>query len=223
MKHHDEQRPTERDLARSPEATADDLRALSSKYPEEVLSNPTLPLLALEDPGAYARVVGVASLVRITRELDAAYLRLDERRQRLFGADCGARVLHLVEDRLPGERRARQAIEAARRYADGGASDEELREARQRAHDLAGEIERGSDHNKGAAWAARAAEYAADSNTEYDDDAGELRSHLSAMYAAYAVPYSAGVDPRDSPRMLFEELEWQRARLASYLAEADRG
>jgi hypothetical protein len=132
-------------------------------------------------------------------------------------------VLHLVEDRLPGERRTRQAIEAARRYADGGASGEELREARLRVRDLVGELEQGPAHNKGAAWAARAAESAADDRTEQPDDAGALRIHIAAMYAAYAVPFSAGTDTRDNPGALFAELEWQRARLAIYLAEAGDG
>ena len=55
----------------------------------------------------------------------------DHKREiRLFAADCAESVLHIYEDAHPGDDRPRKAIEAARRYANGEISAEELEEAR---------------------------------------------------------------------------------------------
>jgi len=67
----------------------------------------------------------------------------NERSARLFAADCAERVLPLFEAQCPDDTRPRQAIETARRFADGLASREELATAR------------------GAAWAADSAPYSA--------------------------------------------------------------
>ena len=49
---------------------------------------------------------------------------------RLFAADCAESVLHIYEDAHPNDDRPRKAIEAARRYANGEISEEELEEVR---------------------------------------------------------------------------------------------
>ena len=53
-------------------------------------------------------------------------LKWDERVARLFACDCAERVLPLYEERYPEDKRPRQAIEAARRFANGEATYEEL-------------------------------------------------------------------------------------------------
>jgi hypothetical protein len=73
-----------------------------------------------------------------------------ERRLRHWTADCAARVLHIFEDAYPGDKRPRQAIEAARLFADG-------------------EIDAGaSDAAWAAAWAARDAAWDAEEQWQFD-------------------------------------------------------
>jgi len=68
---------------------------------------------------------------------------------RLFAADCAESVLHIYEKQYPNDDRQRLAIQAARDYANGVISEDELAAARDAA--LAA----------GAAWAARGAALAA--------------------------------------------------------------
>ncbi len=49
---------------------------------------------------------------------------------RLFACDCAERVLSLFENKYPDDKRPRQAIEIARRYAMGQASDKARAAAR---------------------------------------------------------------------------------------------
>lgn len=75
----------------------------------------------------------------------------NERTQRLFACDCAERVVHLVDDG-----RAQNAIDVARRYANGQATDTELAAARSAARSAAWDA--ASTAALGAAWhAARAA------------------------------------------------------------------
>jgi len=54
----------------------------------------------------------------------------DHKREiRLFAADCAESVLHIYENAHPDDDRHRKAIEAARRYANGEISEEELEDA----------------------------------------------------------------------------------------------
>ena len=54
----------------------------------------------------------------------------DHKREiRLFAADCAESVLHIYENAHPDDDRPRKAIEAARRYANGEISKEELEDA----------------------------------------------------------------------------------------------
>jgi hypothetical protein len=49
----------------------------------------------------------------------------NERTARLFACDCAERVLPLFEKKWPGDTRPREAIEVARRFANGEATDSE--------------------------------------------------------------------------------------------------
>jgi hypothetical protein len=50
----------------------------------------------------------------------------NDRSARLFAADCAERVLKHFEDRYPNDKRPREAIEVARRFARGEATREEM-------------------------------------------------------------------------------------------------
>lgn len=50
----------------------------------------------------------------------------NKRTARLFACDCAEHVLHLFEARYPDDARPRQAIEVARRHANGKATDADL-------------------------------------------------------------------------------------------------
>lgn len=78
----------------------------------------------------------------------------NERTARLFAADCAERVLHLYEEAFPDDTRPRDAIAAARAYADGALSRSELKAARtaatiavwERLHAAAGRLENVAAH-----------------------------------------------------------------------------
>jgi hypothetical protein len=121
-------KPAGRDLASSPDASPAELLAAATTHPDEVLANPALPLLALEDPAAYERVRRDALLSQARLRVEEAVARLDDRRKRRFAADCAERLLPCYEADHPGDLRPRRAISAARRYATGRASSGELAE-----------------------------------------------------------------------------------------------
>ena len=73
------------------------------------------------------------SVVREARLLRR--LNWSNREARLFACDCAERVVHLCGD----DPRPRAAIETARRYANGQATDEELVAAWDAARDAAGD------------------------------------------------------------------------------------
>jgi len=70
---------------------------------------------------------------RLLRRLDA----WNERTARLFACDCAEHVLHIYESQVPGDARPRRAIEVARLYADGRATNNEIAAARAAAWDAA--------------------------------------------------------------------------------------
>ena len=66
---------------------------------------------------------------RVIRKLEA----WNERTARLFACDCAEMVLPIFEKDYPNDKRPRQCIETARRFADGKATTEELAAARDTA------------------------------------------------------------------------------------------
>jgi len=117
---------------------------------------------------------------RLLRKLDT----WNERTARLFACDCAEAVLHIFEEEYPDDHGPRQAIEVARRYANGGATDEELAAAWDAAWAAAW------DAARDAAWdAARAAALAA--------------ARAAALAAAWAAAWTAA---RDAARDVQTEL-----------------
>ena len=88
--------------------------------------------------------------------------QLAEREQRLFACDCAEHVLHYFENLLSDDRRIREAIEVARQFAHGNASQENLQDAKATA--------------EAAAWEA--------SNVAYSDEPGSFAADAAASAAA---------------------------------------
>jgi len=78
-------------------------------------------LLAKTHPDSEVMLAQVRVVVRQARLLRR--LQWDARIARLYACDCAERVLKYCD---PGDRRPREAIAAARRYAEGQATQEEL-------------------------------------------------------------------------------------------------
>lgn len=65
----------------------------------------------------------------------------DDVRARLWAADCAEHVVHIYETQYPGDRRPRNAIEAARRLAVGANTGAAARDAAWAARDAARDAE----------------------------------------------------------------------------------
>ena len=162
--------------------------------------------------------------------------RLDtwnDRTARLFAADCAERVLPIYEREHPGDDRPRQAIEVARRCANGDATDDERAAAWAAAWNAAWNAARVAagvaasaaawDAASAAAWdAARAAASAAATDAAWDAawDAARAATRAAATDAARAAATDAAWDAaRDgaSTAARAAERNWQTARLTHYL------
>ena len=113
----------------------------------------------------------------------------NERTQRLFACDCTEHVLHIFEDKCPDDDRPRKAIETARRFAEGKATQKELVAAHRAA-------------SSAAYWATSSASYWAASSA----------SSSAAYWAAYRAAYWAA-----SSAAYRAEKKWQAKRLGMYL------
>ena len=133
----------------------------------------------------------VARSIRLVKKLN-----WNEKKARLFAADCAERVLHIFEEKYPDDDRPRKAIEAARKFAYGEISREELDAARD------------------AAYYACAISYAACDAAYY---ACAISYAAAAYYYACAATYYActacAIKDKKSER------KWQDKRLEYYLYE----
>jgi len=100
----------------------------------------------------------------------------DARTARLFACDCAERVLSVYEKEYPDDTRPRHAIEVARRFAHGNATDEELAAARDAAWDAA---------SAAAGAAASAAAWAAAGGAAWDAAWAAARAAASAAERAW--------------------------------------
>jgi len=128
---------------------------------------------------------------RITRRVET----WNERTARLFACDCAAHVLPVYEKTYPDDKRPHEAIETARRYADGKATKKELDAARDAAENAIWSTEENDTWS-----AAKAAAKAAASK----DAASEDATWTAAWDATWDVTWTS-------------EREWQTARLMQYL------
>jgi hypothetical protein len=138
----------------------------------------------VEIPGPKARHRDDTKQVTHSRTLVAA--RNVEREMRLFSCDVAEDVLPIFEAEYPEDKRPQQAIETARRYADGLATKEELAAAREAAWEAAWAAARAAARE--AAWAAAgaaawAAAWAAARAAAWDKYHGWFNDRMDALLA----------------------------------------
>lgn len=133
----------------------------------------------------------------------------NERSARLFACNCAEHVLLLFEKARPDDRRPRQAIETARKFANGEATAKQLAAANDAARDAVGFTRAWT----AVEWAAWATVGAADS-----DAVGSTASNAAREAASDAAGKAAGATA------WYAEHDWQTARLMEYLgmSEASR-
>jgi hypothetical protein len=140
--------------------------------------------------------------------IDPYLQKLGDRERRLLACDYAERVLPLFEAGYPGDHRPRHAIDAARRFANGQATEEEMLEARDEAW-LASEMasfDRPVDHPVTwyGAWPPAGAAGAAALTADERIDFNAIRQYtVNSMEQAH--------------RAGNKEEQWHRERLAFYL------
>lgn len=117
--------------------------------------------------------------------------------QRLFACDCAERVLPIFERERPGDKRPREAIETARRFARGEASERELSVAEE------------------AAWDAWDGSWAAAGSAAWAAAHGAVAWSAAGSAVRASARDAVGASARDAARAA--EIYWQRLRLAAYL------
>ncbi|MGW1342573.1 putative immunity protein [Kribbella sp. NPDC002412] len=118
----------------------------------------------------------------------------DRRAITQFAVDCAERALPLFEAAAPGDTRPREAIEAARDYANGGERSKRQRSAAWAAQKAAGEVD-----DPAAKYAARAAVGAAGAPYIHDLESPHQLNHVLGPAVAMAQAYQLATDePGDS-------------------------
>jgi hypothetical protein len=147
----------------------------------------------------------VAQQARLIRKVDT----WNDKTLRLFAADCAEHVLGLYESKYPNDTRPRNAIQAARDFANGRISLDELNAAAYAAYANAAAAYAANAANAAAAYAAYAA--AAAANTANAAYAAAANAANAAAANAANVAYAANAAAANAER------EWQLERLTHYL------
>jgi hypothetical protein len=151
-----------------------------------------------------------------------------DREMRLFACDCAKRVLPIFEEEYPEDNRPRRAIETARRFALGKATQEELAAAAEAAWAAAVEVARTVEATRTVAEAAYKAAWAAEAAAETARAvdkaawAAEAASGAAAEAAAGAtararVRAAAVASETTSGAGWDAEREWQKKRFIELL------
>jgi hypothetical protein len=187
-----------REAARSPHTFPQGLFLFAEDFPHEVLANELLPLLALEDPAQYARILVRAQSGLLKEEINQKLLCLSPKEQSLFLADCVEHVLPLYEQEHPDDQRIHCALALIRKAVLSEVSLEERQLIRQSVFDAGEEA-----NDNGAALVAFAAAYLV------LPEEGDLSCVESAAEAVK--------ERTDSSEALLTERRWQQERLLLYL------
>ena len=181
-------------------------------------SSPTLRDALEYAPGPLACLVKISEPVKKNddKQVSASRTLLKavniERELRLFACDCAEHVLHLYETRHPNDPRSREAIETARRFANGKARKQELRAAWDAARDAGAAWRSGLfwDAAQAAGAAARDAAWAAARAAAWNAawDAAWTAAWAAARDAAWEARDAAYAAARDAAREA--EVAWQR-------------
>ncbi len=139
---------------------------------------------------------------------------------RLFACDCAERVLPLFESKYPNDKRPRQAIETARRFANGEATQEEMTAARAAAAAARAAADAiWAARDAAAAWAAAAA---ADAAWDAADAAwAAARAAADAADAADAI-WAARDAAAAWAAAAAAERQWQEAHFIEMLDAANK-
>jgi len=100
-------------------------------------------------------IKGDNKVVGAQARLVSEFKTWDDRTARLFACDCAKRVLPIYEKRYPDDKRPREAINTARRFANGKATKPELaatRAATRAAWDAAGDAARAAARDAERDW-----------------------------------------------------------------------
>ncbi len=144
---------------------------------------------------------------------------------RLFACDCAQRVLPLFEAKYPDDKRPRQAIEIARRFANGQATQKEMAAARDAARDAEAAA---GDAARTAAWDATRDAETADWDAARDaartavwaaDWAAARAAAEAAAEAAWAAAWAATRDAETAAWAAARAVEqdWQKEHLIQML------
>jgi len=149
--------------------------------------------------------------VRLVKKIDT----WNEKTKRLFVADCAAHVLSRFEKLYPTDRRPRQAIEAARLFAAGKITSEQLKAAADAAYRAADEVAvsltNANAHHVAASSAAKAAWAAA-----YDPSGDASEAISQVVQATRDAIWLIGQPVWASPNVDFEQ-RWQTRLFLNYV------
>ncbi|HEX7890308.1 MAG TPA: hypothetical protein VF522_13185 [Ramlibacter sp.] len=174
----------------------------------------TLPFVGEEDPVPLAVACQSNDVSDVLWGLRHASCEpYNDARQRVLrelACDFAERVLEIFERRHPDDKRPRQCIEVARRFARGEATDEERRQARADASASAASASAAAAAAYAAyAYASAYASAAADAYAAYAYASDAAAAAAAA--AAYASAYASASAARRTER------QWQLDRLAAVL------
>ena len=147
---------------------------------------------------------------------------------RLFACDCAEHVLPIFESAFPNDKRPHTAIEVARKFANGEATQQELNAAASDAFDAARFAASGAfDAARDAARATRDAARAADDAFDAARDAARFAARGAFDAASFAAAAADAADAaRDAARATRDaaraaEIQWQPALLARIIELKD--
>jgi len=98
-----------------------------------------------DTPISFAHILesnGLSDAIWVLRCVTPSQEKERDKEARLFACDCAESVLHIFEVKYPDDKRPRECIEVARRFANGAATTEELDAAGEAAREAAGDAER---------------------------------------------------------------------------------
>lgn len=178
--------------AQDPNLSWSELELLIGRFPFEVLSNPVLSLLALEDPIGWQRLISRTNFHLLEEKMGEELRALSPEKQKLFAIDCVSRLLPKYEEENPEDLRPRQALSLARLVVEERASREALLRACFEVRQVSAPIR-------------QAVEYAA--HPELFDALLAIKK-ISAALGTWTMP-------------AHQERVWQVARLTALLKGAD--
>jgi hypothetical protein len=103
--------------ALDPNTTPQELMLLTHDFPREVSTNPVMPLLSLEDPAFYQELLQEVDANLPVQEIKEKCDKLNGIQLRRFSAECAERAVTCLEAHLPNEQRPRRMLALAHLYA----------------------------------------------------------------------------------------------------------